>query len=115
MNTINYNNQKVYTHSTRDTTPSDLAKSTPTDGEIRGAYFFTVDGNQNIHRTEFNKNKVRANTSGLMVDVKFDELLNASVAIAGLERITSFLCDTGALGNVSILPGVKGRKCFNGF
>jgi len=108
MDVLRYNGQNVYTHSTNECTKSDLSSARIGRGVILGAYFFQIGPDRIVEKMEFDKNKVEGQRSGLMVDVKSQFGGQASVAIAGLDRIVSFLCDTASLGkDLSVLKDSK--------
>lgn len=103
MERIPYNNQKVYTQSSIDITKKDLSKTNSEEVEVKNAYFFKIDGDRQVEEVPFNFSAIKRNKSGLMIDIP-----GASISIAGLERICSLLCDTGA--NIRNLNPLKGKK-----
>jgi hypothetical protein len=107
MKALQYKNQTVYTQSTDTTTVDDLDEARTGIGTILDAYFFQIDGDRMVQKIGFDKKKIEREQSGLMVEVKHKSCGQASVSIAGLDRIVSLLCETGALGD---LPALKGRK-----
>lgn len=108
METLNYQGQRVYTHSTNRAIVKDLQRARTGLGTILDAYFFKIGPDRTTERAEFDRAQIEAQKVGLMVDVKSESGGQASVAIAGLDRITEFFYDTGSLGkDLSVL---KGRK-----
>lgn len=108
METLQYNGQNVYTYSTKRFTQEDLQRAKTGLGTIVDAYFFQIGLDRVVERVDFDRAKIEAQLVGLMVDVKSQFEGQASVAIAGLDRITQFLCDTASIGkDLSVL---KGRK-----
>lgn len=108
MDVIEYNGQRVYTASNRNTTVSDLARASAVSMIIDDAYFFKLDGDRNTDRLPlFDRKEVENLNSGLMVQVNEGSVI-ASVPIAGLDNIVGFILDTGTLGQD--LSTLKGRE-----
>ena len=114
MRIINHNGQKVYTHSANRASKKDLAAATIDEGIILDAYFFTIDGDRLVNRVDFDRRRVESGKSGLMIDVKHSGWGQSSVAIAGLGRVTQFLYDTRAMGELSSLKGMFVTTYSNG-
>ena len=117
MDVIQYNGQNVYTHSTRGTTEIHLRGAHIEIGKIVDAYIFQLErdggGMRKDRRADFDKTEVAEERMGLMVDVESNGA-QAGVAIAGLDRITQFLCDTQTLGkDLSVLKGRKVTAYYN--
>ena len=98
METLQYQGQNVYTNSINRVTEENLQKARQSEGRILDAYFFQIGPDRIVERVEFDREKIEASRVGLMVDVKSQDGSQASVAIAGLDRITQFLYDTASLG-----------------
>jgi len=114
MKTINYNGQRVYTHSANRASKKDLEAATTGEGIIVDVYFFTVDGDRLVNKVDFDRRRVESGQSGLMIDVKHSSWGQSSVAIAGLGRVTQFLYDTKTIGNLSNLKGREVTTYSNG-
>ena len=108
METLQYNGQNVYTNSLNRATVQDLMEAKTKSVKIREVYFFEVDGDKTVVRTDFDKARVLKENRGLQVLVDFKGLGTAGVSIGGLNRICSFLSDTQSLG--SDLNVLKGRE-----
>ena len=109
MDILQYGGQKVYTSSHNKATVADLEGTETSVGRITDAYFFKLTPNKYIEKTKFDRKAIEKVNSGLMIEVeeKNDEV---SVSIAGLERITEFLYDSKAIGDLSTLKGRKVTK-----
>lgn len=108
MNTLQYNGENVYTHSTNRVAPTELARARTGVGSILDAYFFQIGPDRIVEKVEFDRSRIEAQQVGLMVDVKSQFGGQASVAVAGLDRITQFLYDTASVGKD--LSTLKGRE-----
>lgn len=113
MEVVEYKGQNVYTSSLNRAGRSNLeAEGTKVEtGIIEDAYFFTLSPDRHVERVDrrgFSRRKIESGQQDLMVDVKYDGWGTASVPIAGLERIASFMCDMNVLGRD--LSELKGRK-----
>ncbi len=108
MENLQYDGENVYTQSTNRVTPTELAGARTGVGSILDAYFFQIGPDRIVERVEFDRSRVEAQQVGLMVDVKSQFGGQASVAVAGLDRITQFLYDTASLGKD--LSTLKGRE-----
>ncbi|MBR9691684.1 hypothetical protein GOV06_02765 [Candidatus Woesearchaeota archaeon] len=105
MKTFEFNNQRVYTPSNRDITEADLANAKSQEATIADAYFFQIGPGRVVERIKCDRQKIDSEQSGLYVEIS-ESGTHASLPIAGLERIASFLCDTGTLGeDLSVLKG----------
>ena len=107
METIEYNGQRVYTQANITVQDRNLMDAKVGTGVVLDAYFFEITGDRLVEKIGFDRQKVKDENSGLMIDVKSQFGGQASVSIAGLERVTSFLYDTGSLGDLSVLKGKK--------
>ena len=103
MEMLQYQGQNVYTSSLNLATLQDLEKAKTGLGRVCDAYFFQLSSDRVVERVNFNKARVDAQKVGLMVEVKSQFGGQASVAIAGLDRIIQFLYDTASVGNLSVL------------
>ncbi|MDP3917089.1 MAG: hypothetical protein Q8Q42_02260 [Nanoarchaeota archaeon] len=108
MENLQYNGENVYTHSTNRVTPTELARARTGVGSILDAYFFQIGPDRSVERVEFDRSRIEAQQVGLMVDVKSQFGGQASVAVAGLDRITQFLYDTASAEKD--LSALKGRE-----
>ncbi len=106
MDILQYGGQKVYTSSRNEATVADLAGTETIVGRITDAYFFKLTLDRDVEKTKFDRKAIEKVNSGLMIEVG-KKNNQASISIAGLERITEFLCDSEAIGDLSTL---KGRK-----
>ncbi len=116
VNIIRYNGQNVYTHSANRVTRKHLEKSSEQPGRILDAYFFQLGPDRTVERVDFERKKVQRNKIGLLVDVGRGTRFSgqASVAIAGLDRITRFLYDTQSLGDLSTLKDRTIKQYYSG-
>lgn len=111
METIKYNGENVYTQSSRNVRKEDLVGAIKREGSISEAYFFELyrddkSGFRHAKRVGFDRAKIKTEKSGLCVVVQ-NPFGDASLYIAGLDRIVGFLCDSEALGDLSVLKGKK--------
>jgi hypothetical protein len=106
MVTYDINGQIVYSDCRQSLTACELAnKARAEPSKITGVYFFQVDGDRNVIKVPFNKTNIGANKSGLMVEIKNNSGEIAAITLSGLEEITSFLAETDAIGDLSLLTG----------
>ena len=112
MKTLRYDGQNVYTNSTNRVTVPDLKRAKVEPAKIREVSFYDID-TPNMVKTDFNKNRILKEKSGLYVLVNFESYGTAGVLIAGLDRICSFLADIQSLGSdLSVLEG-RGVTSYN--
>ena len=110
METIVYEERRVYTQSHRKINLEDLKRARTTEGKVERAYFFKIarDGIR-VCEIGFNRRKIEAERSGLMVQVKTEEGV-AFVSIAGLQRIVEFVADSQTSDFDECLDRLKGKK-----
>ena len=105
MKTIRYQGQNVYTSAQNVVKPQELESATVRPGRIVDAYLFQLTSDRLVGRTPFNRELVEKFNQGLYVEVKVKNFGEASVAIAGLDRILEFLEETESMGELTSLKG----------